>query len=67
MKNSQASRILEYLRNHPEGAYNFELARDFSLRYSARIFELRRDGWNIREDFKGHYIIPREPVQQNFL
>ena len=66
MKASQKHIILEELRNNPNGRFNYELAR-ISLRYSARIFELRKDGWNIKEDSNGHYLIPREPIQQNFL
>jgi hypothetical protein len=59
--NSQAHLILEELRNNPGGRHNYDLAK-ISLRYSARILELRRKGWDIKED-KGLYFIPREPVQ----
>jgi len=51
--------IVQYLRERPQGAYNYELSRDCCLRYSPRIMELRRKGIDIRIDFKNHYIIPR--------
>jgi hypothetical protein len=46
-KASQEARILKLLKNNRVyGVTNYELAR-CSLRYSARIYNLRKDGHNI--------------------
>jgi len=67
-KMTQQNLILNELKDHPEGVYNFEFANKFHiLRYSARIFDLRKRGWDIREDFSGHYILHTEPQQLNFI
>lgn len=71
-KYSQKNNILEYLRNHREGAYVYELIapRPHGLgvaQYNARIYELRRDGHDIRNDFPGHFYLHTEPVQTKLV
>jgi hypothetical protein len=64
MRSTQAGRILEYLKDHAEGAYAYELANELHcLQYNARIYELRHKGWDIENDHEGHFILHREPIQ----
>ena len=68
MKNTQANSILEYLKDHREGAYVYELIapRPNGLgcaQYNASIYELRRKGYDIRNDRIGHFYLHTEPVQ----
>ena len=67
---TQAQSILEYLKDHTEGAYVYELIAPQPhglgiAQYNARIYELRRKGYDIRSDRAGHFVLHREPTQLN--
>ena len=48
MKQSQCTRILNMLEEHPEGIHSFELmTKHYILRASERIRELKAQGHNI--------------------
>lgn len=44
---SQATRILKELKKHPKGIANYRFPQMGILRYSARIADLRAEGYNI--------------------
>lgn len=64
-KENQASRILRLLRSE-RTVTNKQLNR-ICFRYGARIFELRREGWNIQKESLGrglfqYWLVP-EPEE----
>lgn len=46
VKSSQTAKILKLLKSTKGGVTNYDLSR-ISLKYSSRISELRREGYNI--------------------
>jgi len=54
--------------SHPEGLYVYEMMTPQPkglgiAQYNARVFELRRKGWDIRNDRRGHFYLHTEPRQ----
>ena len=67
---TQAQSILEYLKDHPEGVYVYELMTPQPqglgiAQYNARIYDLRHKGYDIRSDRGGHFVLHTEPKQLN--
>jgi len=69
---TQADRILQLLTERPEGVYVYELITPRPegqgvAQYNARILELRRKGFDIRNDHPGHFYLNREPYQSSIF
>ena len=58
-KDSQCARIIKELKKHrKDGVENYKFPRMGILRYSSRIYDLRKDGHNIaveRQIIRGRY------------
>ena len=67
-RTTQENQILDKLReSNGSGVYAYELAKPRPegcgiLQYNARIFGLRKKGYRIVSDFKGHYILQEEHI-----
>lgn len=50
---NQCQRILQYMRDHPDGITTWEAIREFGCtRLPARIADLRRDGFMISKEIQ---------------
>ena len=72
MRNSQKSRLFDLLLERGgRGVYVYEIMAPTPqglgiAQYGARILELREEGWNIKNDHPGHFILIHEPEQIGF-
>lgn len=69
MRNSQKSRLFDLLLERGgRGVYVYEIMAPTPqglgiAQYGARILELRKKGWNIVNDYIGHFILMHQPEQ----
>ena len=68
-RNTQKSRLFDLLLERGQrGVYVYEIMTPAPqgcgiAQYNARIFELRRLGWDIRSDRPGHFYLQHQPEQ----
>ena len=69
MKQTQKSRLFDLLLERgSQGVYVYEIMTPYPnglgiAQYGARLLELRRIGWNIKNDHPGHFVLILEPEQ----
>lgn len=70
---TQEERILNLLRERGEqGAYVYEFMMPQPqglgiAQYNARIYGLRKKGYDIVNKVPGHFVLHQEPVQMNLI
>ena len=69
MKQTQKSRLFDLLLERgSQGVYVYEIMTPYPnglgiAQYGARILELRKKGWNIVNDYIGHFTLMHQPEQ----